>query len=55
MSYTSRQNQIYIKKVRIRIFSKFPFKEGKPKIKMTECSKEGGLHSEIYVVSNFQY
>lgn len=55
MSYTSRQNQVYIKKVRIRIFSKFPFKEGKPKIKMTECSKERDLHSEIYVVLNFQY
>ena len=22
---------------------------------MTECSREGGLHSQIYVVSNFQY
>lgn len=55
MSYTSRQTQVYIEKVRIRIFSKFPFKEGNPKIKMTECSKERNLHSEIYVVSNFQY
>lgn len=55
ISYISRQNQVCIKKVRIRIFSKFPFKEGKPNIKMTESSKERGLHSEIYVVSNFQY
>ena len=55
ISYINRQNQVCIKKVRIRIFSKFPFKEGKPNIKMTECSKERGLHSEIYVVSNFQY